>query len=247
MENYDLRYGEDRYAVAAAPANERVVFLQRTYGHLAGAVLAFIALEAVLFQTGLGNTILGTLRALPYGMLLLMVGFIGAGYVAQMMAQSATSNVARYAGLGLYVVLEAIIFLPILAVAERNFPGQYLPLQAGIITAAAFAGLTFGVAVSGKDFSFLGPILWVGSMVALAVVVCLVLFGGGGGMGTLSIVFSGAMILLAAGYIVYDTSNVMHHYRPDQYVAASLALFASVALMFFYVLRLLMSLSSSND
>jgi FtsH-binding integral membrane protein len=51
------------------------------------------------------------------------------------------------------------------------------------------------------------------------------------------------MIGLMSGYILYDTSNVMHHYRTDQHVAASLALFASVATLFWYVIRLLMSLS----
>lgn len=245
MENYDLRYDEDRYSVAAAPVNERVVFLRRTYGHLLGAILAFIGLEAALVMSGAGDMLLDSLRALPYGMLLLMVGFIGAGYLAQYMAQSSTSNAARYAGLGLYVVLQAIIILPLITYIERtpSLQGKYLPLQAGIITAAAFAGLTFAVTASGKDFSFLGPILWVASLVALGVILCAILFGAGGLIG---VVFSGAMILLAAGYIVYDTSNVIHHYRSDQYVAAALALFASVALMFYYVLRLLMQLQSNR-
>jgi FtsH-binding integral membrane protein len=237
MENYDLRYGEDRYSVAAAPANERVVFLKRTYGHLLGAVLGFIVLEALLLQLGMDRLVFNAVRSLPYGYFLLIAAFIGAGYMAQAMAQSATSNAARYAGLALYVALEAVIFLPLMAIAMEMDPN--LPLQAGIITAAAFAGLTFGVAASGKDFSFLGPILWVASLVALGVVVCAILFGGGGLLG---IFFSGAMILLAAGYIVYDTSNVMHHYRSDQYVAAALALFASVTMLLWYIIRLLMSM-----
>ena len=55
-----------------------------------------------------------------------------------------------------------------------------------------------------------------------------------------------AMIGFACGYILYDTSNILHHYRTDQHVAASLALFASVALLFWYVLRLLMALSSRD-
>ena len=54
------------------------------------------------------------------------------------------------------------------------------------------------------------------------------------------VVFPALMVLLAAGFIVYDTSNVMHRYHPTQHVGAALALFASVAMMFFYVLRLLM-------
>jgi FtsH-binding integral membrane protein len=51
------------------------------------------------------------------------------------------------------------------------------------------------------------------------------------------------MIAYAAGAILYNTSNVLHHYRPDQHVAASLALFASVALLFWYVLQLVIALS----
>ena len=53
--------------------------------------------------------------------------------------------------------------------------------------------------------------------------------------------FSVAMIALAGGSILYDTSNVMLRYPQDRHVAASLELFASVALMFWYVLRLLSS------
>ena len=53
--------------------------------------------------------------------------------------------------------------------------------------------------------------------------------------------FSVAMIGLAAGYILFYTSNVLHHYRKDQHVAASLALFASLALLFWYILRIFIS------
>jgi len=73
-------------------------------------------------------------------------------------------------------------------------------------------------------------------------IVCSIFFGGF----NLGVWFSGAMVGLASGYILYDTSNVMHHYRTDQHVAASLALFASVALLFWYILQLLMQFSSSD-
>ena len=49
------------------------------------------------------------------------------------------------------------------------------------------------------------------------------------------------MIVLASGSILYNTSAIMYHYAPGQHVAASLSLFASVALLFWYVLRLFMS------
>lgn len=241
MENYDLRYGEDRYAVASAPANVRAAFLQKTYGHLAGAILTFVLLEILLFKSGMAEVMFQTIFSIRYGPIFLIGAFIGCGYLAQYMAQSATSNVARYAGLGLYVVLQAVIMLPLIALAEYKFPGEYVALQAGVVTLAAFGGLTMAVFVSGKDFSFLGPILFVLGLVAFAAVIMAAIFGF-----SLGLVFSVAMILLASGYILYDTSNVIHHYREDQYVAAALALFASVALMFYYVLRLFLASGNRN-
>ena len=62
----------------------------------------------------------------------------------------------------------------------------------------------------------------------------------------LGTIFSGAMIVFASVSILYTTSNVIHHYRSDQYVSASLALFAGVALLFWYVLQILLSLANSE-
>ena len=78
----------------------------------------------------------------------------------------------------------------------------------------------------------------IAGFVAMGAIVCGLLFGF-----TLGLFFSLAMVGLAGGYILYYTSQIMFHYRTDQHVAASLSLFASVALLFFYVLRILMSLN----
>lgn len=58
---------------------------------------------------------------------------------------------------------------------------------------------------------------------------------------SLGLVFSAAMVLFAAGSILYTTSNIIHHYRTDQHVGAALALFSGVMLLFWYILRILMS------
>ncbi len=222
-------------AVAHSPATERAAFVQRTYGHLAGAVLLFAGIEAALFASGFGQELTLRIFRSNISYLLLMVAFIGGGFLAQAMANSARSRVMQYAGLALYIAVEVVVFLPILYVTESKFAGQMLAAKAGIITLCVFSGLTAGVFVSGKDFSFLGPILWVLSFAALGVIIASIAFGF-----SLGIIFPALMVVLAAGFIVYDTSNVMHRYRPDQHVAASLALFASVVMMFYYVLRLLM-------
>ena len=87
-----------------------------------------------------------------------------------------------------------------------------------------------------KDFSFLGGVLrWVGIM-ALVAIVASVLFGL-----RLGTWFSLAMIALAGGSILHDTSRIIRYWPYDRYVGAALELFASVALMFWYILRLLMS------
>jgi FtsH-binding integral membrane protein len=48
------------------------------------------------------------------------------------------------------------------------------------------------------------------------------------------------MIVLASGYILFYTSNILRHYRTDQHVAAALALFSAIALLFWYVVRLIL-------
>ena len=100
-----------------------------------------------------------------------------------------------------------------------------------------FAGLTATVFITKKDFSFMAGALNIAMFGAMGIIVASLLFGF-----TLGTLFSGVMILVASGYVLYYTSNVLHHYRPTQYVAASLALFAAIALLFWYVLRILMAL-----
>jgi FtsH-binding integral membrane protein len=140
----------------------------------------------------------------------------------------------QYMGLGLYVVAEAVIFVPLLYVVRAIDPG-IIP-SAAVATLSLFAGLTAVVFITRKDFSFLRTVLLFGGLAALGLIVVAVLF-----QFALGPIFTYAMIALACGYILYHTSNVLHHYRIGQHVAASLALFASVALLFWYILQLFLS------
>ena len=222
--------------------SERAAFIRRTYAHLAGAILAFVAIESLIFgliRPAMGdafNQALATMFQSQFSWLIVMVAFIGVSYLARYWAFNGGSPALQYAGLSLYVVAEALIFVPILFVAMYLIPSapghQYdLVGQAGILTLCLFAGLTAVVFFTGKDFSFLGPIIAIASFVALGVIICAMIFGF-----TLGLLFSLAMIVLAAGAILYDTSNIMLKFRTDQHVAAALSLFASVALLFYYVL-----------
>jgi FtsH-binding integral membrane protein len=230
---YDYAYG--RPVAARAETTDRVAFIRRTYAHLGGAILAFMALEAVLLSVVPHNEVLRLLAVSPFSWLFVLGGFMVAGWVAQMWARSETSVALQYTGLAVYVVAQAVIMLPLLMLAA-DFSGPSVIPTAGILTLAVFAGLTASVFISGKDFSFLRPILFVGSLLALGLIVASILFSFNLG----GVFFAFAMVALMSGYILYYTSNVMLYYRTDQHVAAALALFAAVATLFWYILQIVM-------
>src|SRR5262245_52377775 len=226
-------FGARAFAIDA-PFDARLAFIRRTYLHLAGAVVAFVILSWLLYEARVGAMIASAAFGSRFGWLLFLGAFSIAGWLATSMARSDRPLATQYAGLALYTLAEALIFSPLIAIAAV-FPGV-LPSASGV-TLLTFGGLSVYVLTTRKDFSFLGTGLVVASLVALGLIVAGALFGFG-----LGIWFSGAMILLAAGAILYTTSRVLHTYRTDQYVGAALELFAAVALLFWYILRLFLQL-----
>jgi FtsH-binding integral membrane protein len=219
-----------------ASVDERASFIVKTYLHLFGAIVAFVAIEAVLLQLPIAERM--TMRLISSGgfaWLIVLGVFMFGSSIANRWAQSATSVGIQYAGLGAYVVLEALIFVPLLYIATIKGGPDVIP-SAGIATLSIFAALTLIVFFTRKNFSFLGPVLGIIGIGVMGLIVCSILFGF-----SLGILFTWGMIAFACAYILYYTSKVLHDYRVDQHVAASLALFACVALLFWYVLRLFMS------
>lgn len=226
-------------SVAQVEPAERAAFIRRTYAHVIMAVLIFMVIETFL----LGLPIAGRLPATMiqgFMWLAVLTAFMVVSHIADWMARSATSLKLQYLGLVMYVVAEAIIFLPLLYFV-KYYSSQGLIPAAELITAALFAGLTAVIIITRKDFSWLRVILTVGGFVALGVTVASIIFGFG-----LGVFISSLMIAFASVAILYTTSNVMHEYRTEQHVAASLALFSSVTLLFWYVLSFLQSTDDEN-
>lgn len=228
MDHYD----PSSYTAAEATAVDRATFIRRTYLHTGGAILAFAALESFLLSQAWA-------RSLAISMVgswwLVMIAFIAVSWVADWWARSEASPALQYVGLGAFVVAEAVIFLPLLMVAQARSDAYLIP-SAGIMTLLLLAGITATAFITKKDFSFLRGALVVGWFVAIGVMICGWIFGF-----QLGLWFSAAMILFAGGSLLYTTSNLIHQYRTNQHVAASLALFSGIMLMFWYILRLLMS------
>ena len=221
--------------VAQARPSERAQFIQKTYLHLAGAVAAFVVVEFLLFQTGIATVLTNFVVGSGFSWLILMGGFMLLGWFSRSLVAKADSVNTQYAGLGIYVVAQALIFAPLLYIAARFSDPNVIP-TAAILTLLMFAGLTVIAFTTKKDFTFLGGILKLGGFVALGLILCSVLFGF-----TLGLVFSVVMVAFASAAILYDTSKIMHHYSTQHHVAASLELFASVALLFWYIIRIVMA------
>jgi hypothetical protein len=244
------QYLQDGYhygdVAANAPVSERIAFIRKTYLTLSVSVFALVGTLAALSYLGLGREIVVFLFKTPYMLLGLIALFIGGGFLARWMARAEAPPVVKYAGLALYTAIQALFLLPLVTYAEMRF-GLSIINEAAAITLVTFGGLSAVVLITKKDFSFLGFGLMVLSWLAFGIVLVAVVgaLTGWFHLG-LGIWFSAAMIALAAGYILYDTSNIMHYYSTDEHVGAAIELLADVVLLFYYVLRLLMQLRSQD-
>jgi FtsH-binding integral membrane protein len=243
-------------AVATLGVSDRVAFLRKTYAHLGVALIAFAALTASIIRLAPETSLRFSSWALGgrLNWLVVLGLFILVGYIAEHLARSSTSRGLQYLGLAITVTAWSLLLQPILWVLFLKFgnpemlrtdgaglltgkAGSIL-MQAVVITLSIFVGLTVTVFVTKKDFSFMRGALAIGSFAALGVIIASMVFGF-----SLGALFCGAMILLMAGYILFQTSLVMSYFPPQAYVAAALMLFSTVAMLFWYVLQMLMSLN----
>jgi len=226
-------------AVISATADEQLAFYKRTYTHLAGAILLFVGVSYLIVTSSLGGQITDFALASQFNWAIFLVAFMAVGWLADKWAQSDTSQGLQYLVLALYVVAEALIFTPLLTIAAYYLHQPEAISMAAVITLFLFTGLTGTVFLMKKDFSFMKGALAIGSFAAMGLIVAGMIFGF-----HLGLVFSGFMVVLSGGYILYYTSQVRLYYRPHQHVAAALALFSAVALMFYYVLMIILKMTN---
>ncbi|MCW8856941.1 MAG: Bax inhibitor-1 family protein [Kangiella sp.] len=227
----------EEQVVVRGGLGDRAKFITKTYNHLLGAIFAFVLLSVYFYQSDISLAIAQWASSFGGGWMVLFGGFIAVSWAATHIAHTSQSKVTQYSSLAGLIIAEAVIFAPMLLFAAEMASGVIQ--SAATVTLAGFGILTAIVFYTRKDFSFLrGILMWAFGLAILAIVSALIF---GFQLGTW---FSVAMIGFAGAAILYDTSNVLHHYPEDRYVGAALQLFASVAMMFWYVLRLFMA---SND
>lgn len=225
--------------VANAAESERTAFIKRTYLHVGGGLLALAVLEYLLILSGIGQGYLETITTIPFYPIIALVVFLGVSYIASGWAHSGISREKQYLGLGVYIVFLAIYFLPNIYVAQKYAPDVLL--HAAVATAALVAGITYTAFTTKINFSFLGKFLTIGIFIAIGVGISGYIFGF-----TLGTWFSAALVLLFAGFVLYDTSNIIHEYHTDQHVGASLALFSSIAFLFMNLVSLFLGMGGDD-
>ncbi len=224
-----------RTPVSRVSADRRSQFITRTYNHLLAAIFLFVIVSYYLYQSGISFQIASFFASLgTIGMLGMFAAFIGIGWFASRFAITAESKAVQYLNLVIFTGLYAVFFSPILLRAAMIAPEMIQ--SAAVVTLVGAAILTAIVFFTRKDFSFLrGIVMWGFGLAVVAIIGGLIF---GYNLGTW---FSVAMIGISGAAILYDTSNVLHHYPEDKYVGAAIQLFSSIAMMFLYVLRLFMS------
>lgn len=216
--------------VSELSVEDRSAFIWKCYAHVVGAILSFVVIEAYLLTTGVALKLAIMMQGSPF---LVLGAFMLVSWGATHLAHKLTSKPAQYAAFGALVGIWSLLFAPMLYMAEATAHGT-IDSAAGV-TLLGTIGLIATAMITRKDFSFLRGLLVWGFMLAIVAIIGSLIFGFN--LGTW---FSVAMIGFAGAAVLYDTSNIMHHYPQDRYVAASMQLFASIAMMFWYILRLFM-------
>jgi FtsH-binding integral membrane protein len=212
--------------------SEEQSFLRHTYFHLLGAVAVFLVLEIFLFQSGIAYAAAPVMAS---NWLIVIGGFMVLGWLSSYFTRGNATLQAQYLQLGITIALQAVIFIPLLVYAVSLSDPSVLA-NAVLVSLIIFGTMTAIVGYTGKNFSFLGPFLAIIGIAALLAIVGSVLFSV-----SLGFYFAIAMVVFAAALILYETSKVVYDFGPGQHVMAATGLFASVALLFYYVLSAFIS------
>ncbi len=216
-------------APSSLASPERAAAITRVFGTLCLAVVSLVVIEVILFRTGTAQSLAARLAGVNW--LFVLGAFMLAGWMARGLAHRVGSPAAQWAGLALYIGAQALILAPMLVWSENSVPGVIN--DAARLTVAATIGLMAVAWYSRHDFTFSRPFLMWSGWIALAAIVFSLLTGF-----RLGIWFSAGMILLAGAGILNDTSKLRRRRISGRETATALELFASMAMLFWYVLRL---------
>lgn len=214
--------------VAQLSVEARLGFIRKTYLlFLAGILMSIVAGTICLSVEPVFNAALSVLRMPILLLVLLFGGTIAANAVSRVEG-------LNYFALFAFTSLIGFLFAPILAIYQMQQAG--IVGQAAFLTVVVFGSLTAYAFISRKDFSYMGGILFIG-MIALIL----------GGLANMFFFKSPAAsywmawvtVMIFSGFVLYDTSRIIHNYDERGYCSAALSLFLDFFNMFMAILRIL--------
>jgi len=230
-----MPWAEDKGFAIGAALDARMAFVRRTYAHLLAELVGVALVVSLAIRTpALENIAFGM-----NGWLVYVLAFFGVSLVTRKMLEGHRSIGIQYAAAGIWVFFLGLLVTPLAFIAQR-LTGSYAVLGEGaILTGCVFTGLTAYVFFTKKDFSFLSGALWMLSALAFGVGIVVAIFGGFGAGA--SILYSCIWVLLLGGWVLHDTSKVLHHRAVNQHVAASVDLLIDFVYMFIHIVSILLN------
>ncbi len=230
-----MPWAEERGFAISAALDSRMAFVRRTYAHLLGE-LAAVALVTVI---ALRTPALASLATAMLGNTLIYVAsFFGVSLLTRAMLAGQKSIGVQYAAAALWVFFLGLLVTPFAMWAKIQTGSYAIMGEGAILTGCVFTGITAYVFLTKKDFSFLGGALWMIGWIAFGLGIILSIFGGFGNQ--LALLYSCGMVLLLGGWVLYDTSRVLHHRHVNEHVAASVDLLVDFVYMFIYIVSILL-------
>ena len=161
-------------------------------------------------------------------------GFLIAGFVSLFIVHKKADTAQG--------LMWAFIFTGCMGMALGPILNRYLAMANGgeIImqalggTALVFFGLSAYALSSKKDFSFMGGFLSVGMLVVIVAMVANIFFA----IPAMSLAISAGVVLLMSGFILYDTSRIIHGGETN-YIRATVSLYLNIYNLFIHLLALI--------
>jgi modulator of FtsH protease len=238
----------DYYAPPAVPSVTVSAYLRKVYSYFLAGILfcAFGALVALNVGTpvvvGAGIAVPPVVLAFVTNPILAIGGFLailGATFAVRALRDVPVINVASLLGytflFGLW--LAPTIFLAMLRASMGDTIDTHPVGDAFLLASAGFSGLTVYVFTTKKDFSYLGGFLSMGLLVLIGALFLNFFFQSS----FLTLAFSVVGVLLFGGYILYDTSRLIHKRESYPAICAAQDLFLDFVNLFVFLLRILSS------
>ncbi|OAD68752.1 hypothetical protein PHYBLDRAFT_173167 [Phycomyces blakesleeanus NRRL 1555(-)] len=211
--------------VANSSIEIRLQFVRKVYSILTAQIFGTVIMSAFYLYNSNAKHFVQTNPWLLYTS---MFGSFGVLLLLMWKARSAPLN---YVLLGIFTLLESQLVGTVV-----TFYDQTIVLQALVITAGVFFGLTIFTLQSKWDFSGMGPILYAGIWVLLLAGIVQIFIPFSKGI-ELAMAIGGVVIF--SGYIIFDTFLIFNRYSPEDYIMASTSLYMDIINLFLRILQIL--------